>query len=136
MEYPRPPWRRTGEKPPPWRDRVVALRHVPAFLRLVWETHRGFAVAVILLRVVRAGVPVLTLWVGKVIIDAVVAGARAHVAPADAHRLWRYVAIEIAIVLGGDVLGRISGYVEASLGLLFANRMSVRLMEHAATLDL
>ena len=136
MEYPRPPRRRPGEKPPPWRDRVAALRHVPAFLRLVWETHRGYAVAVVLLRVVRAGVPVLTLWVGKVIIDAVVAGARAHIAPADAHRLWRYVALEIAIVLGGDLLARVSGYVEASLGLLFANRMSVRLMEHAATLDL
>jgi ATP-binding cassette subfamily B protein len=123
-------------KSPPWRDRVAALRHVPAFLRLVWETHRGYAVAVMLLRVLRAGVPVLTLWVGKLIVDAVVAGARVHVAPRDAGRLWRYVAIEIAIVLGGDLLGRVSGYLEASLALLFSNRMGVRLMEHAATLDL
>jgi ATP-binding cassette subfamily B protein len=123
-------------KAPPWRDRVAALRHVPAFLRLIWETHRGYAVAVMLLRVLRAGVPVLTLWVGKLIVDAVVAGARSHLAPRDADGLWRYVAIEIAIVLGGDLLGRVSGYLETSLALLFGNRMGVRLMEHAATLDL
>ncbi|AHG92272.1 ABC transporter (plasmid) [Gemmatirosa kalamazoonensis] len=128
--------RRLPDKPPPWRDRVAAMRHVPAFLRLVWESHRGYAAAVAALRVVRAGVPVLTLWVGKLIIDAVVAAARAHVAPRDAHRLWHYVAIEIAIVLGGDLLARASGYAEASLGMLFANRMGVRIMEHAAALDL
>src|SRR5205085_8145851 len=70
------------------------------------------------------------------IVDAVVAAARAGLAPAEAQRLWRLVAFEIAIVVGRDLLGRASSLLESLLGELFGNRMSVRLMEHAATLDL
>jgi ATP-binding cassette subfamily B protein len=118
----------------PWRDRLAALRHVPALLRLVWRAHRGYAVAVAALRLVRAGVPVVTLWVGKLIIDAVVAAAAAP--GADTDRLWRLVAVEIAVVVGGDLLARASALLESLLGDRFANVTSVRLMEHAATLDL
>jgi ATP-binding cassette subfamily B protein len=123
---------------PPWRERFRALRHVPALLRLVWETHRGYAATVALLRLVRAGFPVLTLWIGKLIIDAVVAGARAA-GPARAlavGRLWHLVALEVAVVVAADLLGRASSLVESLLADRFSNRTSVRLMEHAATLDL
>jgi ATP-binding cassette subfamily B protein len=85
---------------------------------------------------VRAAIPVVTLWIGKLIIDAVVLAAQERLSPSDAQRLWRLVAAEIAIVIGADVLSRFSGYVESALAGLFTNRMSVRLMEHAATLDL
>lgn len=86
-----------------------------------------------LLRVARAFVPVATFWIGKLIIDAVV-GMRAH--PESLTRLWELVAIEIAIVVAGEVLARASSLVESLLGDLFSNHTSVRLMEHAATLDL
>jgi ATP-binding cassette subfamily B protein len=118
----------------PWRDRLAALRHVPALLRLVWGAHRGYAAAVAVLRLVRAGVPVLTLWVGKLIIDEVLAAAQT--AGADTGRLWRLVALEIGVVVGGDLLARASALLESLLGDRFANVTSVRLMEHAATLDL
>ena len=85
------------------------------------------------LRVVRAFVPVATLWIGKLIIDAVIALRRD-----DSHlsSLWKLVALEIAIVVAGEVLARASALVESLLGDLFSNYTSVRLMEHAATLDL
>jgi ATP-binding cassette subfamily B protein len=85
------------------------------------------------LRLVRAFVPVATLWVGKLIIDVVVA---AFDAGPDFARLWRLVALEIAIVLAGEILARASGLIESLLGDLFSNYTSVRLMEHAARLDL
>jgi ATP-binding cassette, subfamily B, bacterial len=122
--------------PPPWRDRLRALRYVPALLRLVWETHRGLTAAVAALALVQAAVPVLTLWVGKLIIDAVVAAARDGLAPGDARRLWGLVALEVAITVGGDLLGRVASLAQGLLADRFGNRMSVRLMEHAATLDL
>lgn len=87
----------------------------------------------IVLRLARAFVPVATLWIGKLIIDAVVAAL--DTAP-DFGRLWRLVALEIAIVLTGEILARASGLVESLLGDLFSNYTSVRLMEHAAQLDL
>ncbi|HUF65922.1 MAG TPA: ABC transporter ATP-binding protein [Gemmatimonadaceae bacterium] len=119
--------------PPGWRERMDALRHVPRLLRMVWETHRGFTAAMLVLRVLRGFVPVATFWVGKLIIDTVLA---ARAGTADWNDLWGYVGIEIAIVVTGEVLARASTLFESLLGDLFSNRMSVRLMQHAARLDL
>jgi hypothetical protein len=44
-----------GAPNPTVRERLAALRYVPAMLRLVWETHRGYAVTMGALRVARAG---------------------------------------------------------------------------------
>ncbi|HWO01381.1 MAG TPA: ABC transporter ATP-binding protein [Blastocatellia bacterium] len=99
----------------------------------MWETHRGYTTAMALLRLLRAGIPVATLWVGKLIIDAVVASREST---PDFARLWKLVALEIAIVTAGEVLARASALLESLLGDLFSNHTSVRLMEHAATLDL
>jgi len=56
--------RRRTEEPASWRERLAALRYVPGLFRLIWETHRGYAVAMMVLRVVRSVVPVATFWVG------------------------------------------------------------------------
>ena len=116
-----------------WRERFAAMRYVPALLALVWETDRLLTFATAVLRVVRAFVPVATLWIGKLIIDEVI---RARTGGPDWGRLALLVGIELAIAVGSDALGRASQLVEGLLGDLFTNRMSIRLMEHAATLDL
>jgi ATP-binding cassette subfamily B protein len=116
-----------------WRERVAALRYVPPLIRLVWRTHRGYTTAMIALRLVRAFIPVATLWIGKLIIDAVIAMREAR---PDFSYLWKLVAIEIAVVLAGEMLARVSSLIESLLGDLFSNYTSVRLMEHAAQLDL
>ena len=118
---------------PTWRERAAALRYVPALVKMVWGTHRGYTSAMVLLRLLRSIVPIATLWVGKLIIDVVVASLDA--AP-DYPRLWKLVALEIAIVVAGEVLARASSLYESLLGDLFSNVVSVRLMQHAATLDL
>jgi ATP-binding cassette subfamily B protein len=71
--------------------------------------------------------------VGKLIIDTVLA---IRGGTAGASRLWELVALEIAIVVAGEILARGSALIESLLGDLFSNVTSVRLMEHAATLDL
>jgi ATP-binding cassette, subfamily B, bacterial len=122
------------ERPKGWRERLAALRYLPALLRLVWQTHRTFTAAMMVLRLARAFVPVLALWAAKLIIDEVV---RLTQTPgASLTPLWRVVALELAIVVVGEFLARASALVESLLGDLFSNHMSVRLMRHAATLDL
>jgi ATP-binding cassette subfamily B protein len=122
------------DRPRTWRERLKALRYLPALLRLVWETHRGYTTAMIALRLLRAFVPVASLWVAKLIIDQVVILARTP--GASLTPLWRVVALELGIVLVGEILARTSSLVESLLGDLFSNHISVRLMRHAATLDL
>ncbi len=105
---------------------------------MVWETHRGYAASIVLLRVVRALVPLAVLWVGKLIIDGVVAAIAAHAAgrAVDWTHLGELVVLELVMAIVGEAAARASTLVESLLGDLFSNRVSVRLMEHAATLDL
>ena len=70
------------EEPPSWKERLRATRHLPTLIRLVWGTHRGYCVAMVILRSVRAVLPVAVLWIGKLIIDSVVALA-AHTPSGD-----------------------------------------------------
>ncbi len=131
----RRPFGRASGPPPNWRERLAALRHVPPLLRLVYHTHRGYTIAIISLRVVRAFVPLAVLWVGKLIIDDVVAAVGAP-GSTDWWRLGGLVALELAFAVGGEALARLSSLLESLLGDLFSNRVSVQLMQHAATLDL
>jgi ATP-binding cassette subfamily B protein len=120
-------------EPPSWRERLAALRYVPALVKLIWNTHRGYTASMLVLRFTRAFVPVATFWVGKLILDTVLA---ARAGQASFATLWKYVAIEIALVLTGEILARASSLIESLLSDLFSNDMSVKLMQHAATLDL
>ncbi len=124
--------------PPTWSERLAALKHVPPLIRLVFQTHRGYTAAILALRVVRSFIPVAVLWIGKLIIDGVIAGmAAAHAGRTpDWWHLATLVALELGIAVVGEGLARLSSLLESLLGDLFANRLSVRLMEHAATLDL
>jgi ATP-binding cassette subfamily B protein len=120
-------------RPPRLKDRIAAMRLVPRLVALVWSTHRGYTLSMIVLRFVRSVVPVATLWIAKLIIDDVVTLARTH---APARELWMLVALEMAVVVGGELLARASSLVEGLLSDLFTNRISIQIMEHAATLDL
>ncbi|HSJ65484.1 MAG TPA: hypothetical protein VK922_16445, partial [Gemmatimonadaceae bacterium] len=60
-----------GSTPPhlgSFRDRLGALRNVPPFLQLIWQTSRALTFSTLALRLVRAVLPVATLYVGKLII--------------------------------------------------------------------
>src|ERR1700721_532794 len=108
------PVRNGREGPTTWREKVRVLGFLPKLLGLVWDTHRPFTATMVALRIVRGVVPIASLWVGKLIIDAVIHAA----ATGDAGRLWRYVAAECAIVLGGEVLARASALIGSPLGAL------------------
>ncbi|UTA53409.1 ABC transporter ATP-binding protein/permease [Lysobacter soli] len=130
---------------PSLRERFDALRNLPPFLRMVWSTSPLLSLMTIGLRVVRALLPVATLYVGKLIIDEAVRlvaagngfdtlGNAWHSGQLDT--LLSLLALEFALAIGSDLLGRLVSYGDALLSELFTNATSVRLMEHAATLDL
>ncbi len=116
-----------------WKERRAALRHIFPFLKMVWQTDPRATVAMVILRMLRACVPVAALWVGKLILDTVVASLRGH---QDLTHLWKLVALEFSIAFAGEVLARVSSLIESLLADRFSNITSVRLMEHAARLDL
>ena len=130
--------RRGGGEEMNWQERFQALRNLPPLFRLVWQTSPRMLTGSVALRLVRAGLPVAMLWVGKLIIDEVVRLSDVGLAdaPGDLGALWTLVAIELGLAVLSDVLGRATALLDSLLGDLFTNETSVRLMEHAAELDL
>ncbi|RZM27087.1 MAG: ABC transporter ATP-binding protein [Pedobacter sp.] len=128
-----------NETPLTLKERLAALRNLPAFFKIVWETSPGMMLVNLVLRIARAALPLLILYVGKLIIDHVVHFT--HVAQPignlmDEHELWTLVAIEFGLAILADGLSRAIMLRDSLLGDLFANHTSVKIMKHAATLDL
>src|SRR2546422_5887858 len=120
------------DAPPTWGERLAALKHVPPLVRLVFQTHRGYTISILVLPALRSLIPVAVLWIGKLIIDAVIAGVAtvpAGVLP-DLSPLAVLIGLELGIAVVGEGLARLSSLLESLLGDLFANRLSVRLMRH------
>jgi len=118
------------------RERVSALRHLPAFLKLIWQTSPALTLANIALRLLRATLPLATLYVGRLILDDVVQLSKLPPAARILGPVLGLVALEFGLVLLADALGRAVALLDSLLGDLFANASSVRLMQHAAELDL
>jgi ATP-binding cassette subfamily B protein len=116
-----------------WREKFRALRSLPPFLRLVWETNRGYATTIVLLRLLRATIPIATLWIAKLIIDSVVA---ARMGRPNLSRLLLLVGLELIVVSVGEALDKASTAVEGLFGELCSNLISEKLIAHAAALDL
>jgi ATP-binding cassette subfamily B protein len=117
-----------------WRERLSALRNVPAVLRFVWESGRTVVVLGLISRVIASLLPPALFWVSKLIIDTIYRILTAHqpVGP----RLWWLVAAEFAIAVGAGVLSRVIDYLDALLAGKYTHHVSVRVMQHAASLDL
>jgi ATP-binding cassette, subfamily B, bacterial len=117
-----------------WRERLKALENVRPLLKMVWETSPFLTCISVVCRLLRAALPVATLYIGKLIIDAVVGGIRGG--GMDSGRIWRLVAAELSLAVVSDLLGRGVAVADSLLGDRFTNRVSVELMQHASTLDL
>jgi len=117
-----------------FRERLASFKNLPQFFHLVWQSSPSKTLISFILRICRSAMPVSLLYVGKLIIDQVVQLNR-HPS-ADEHWLWILVLIEFGLAVLTDALNRAINLTDSLLGDLFSNYTSVRIMEHAATLDL
>jgi len=117
-----------------WRDRFSALRNVPTVLRFVWESGRAVVILGLVLRVAASLLPPALFWVSKLIIDDIFHIVTTH-APIGT-RLWWLVAAEFALAVCTGLVGRAIDYLDTLLAGKYMNHISVRVMEHASSLDL
>jgi ATP-binding cassette subfamily B protein len=124
-------------QPAGWRERIASLSNLGPLLKIVWETGPSLILSTAVMRFAKALIPVGMLWISKLIIDGVVALiSPAKLAPAHASPIWTLVALEFALAISSDLLGRGVALYDSLLSDRFANRISVKLMQHAAKLDL
>jgi len=120
---------------PGWRERLNALRNLPAFFRLVWDSSPWMTALNAGLRLIRSAIPVSVLYIGKLIIDEVILLNRDHT-HVSTHHLWMLIGAEFLLALFNDALGRSISLLDSLLGDLFGKLSSIRIMKHAAMLDL
>ncbi|RSK40865.1 ABC transporter ATP-binding protein [Hymenobacter perfusus] len=118
------------------KERFSALKNLPEFLRLVWQTSPGLTLGNVALRLLRAALPVAMLYVAQLILDAVVQLSRQPAPERVLAPVLTLVALEFGLAVLSDALGRGVALLDSLLGDLFANQTSIRLMQHAAELDL
>jgi ATP-binding cassette subfamily B protein len=117
-----------------WRERISALRNVPAVLRIVWEAGRTVVVLGVFFRLIASVLPLGLLWITKLIIDGIVRAITTH--QAVAAWLWWLVAAEFALAVFGSVVSRGIDFLDALLADKYTRHVSVLVMKHAAQLDL
>lgn len=117
-----------------WSRNLQAWRFLPRFFQLIYATHRGYFVANLVMRLIRAVLPVTMLWIGKLIIDEVIRQAGLDVQ--DLSHLYYYILAEFVLIVINQTLGRGVDLTDALLGDLYANRSSVELITKTAQVEL
>lgn len=117
----------------PWRDRLSALRNVPAVLLILWESSRAAVSWGLFLRLIVAFLPFGIAKIAQYIINGIAAILRGQALP---EHFWQLVAAEVVLNVSMGLAMRAIDYSDALLANSYTQYVSVRVMEQAARLDL
>jgi len=111
------------------------LRYLPRTFALVRESSPAFAAGLIVLLIGQAALPAAMAWVGKLIVDAVVAAARAG-DPALRWQVLRLVGVEAGLMALSTAMSRGQSLLRDLMRASLGNHVNTLILEKAATLEL
>jgi ATP-binding cassette, subfamily B, bacterial len=117
-----------------WQERISALRNVPAVLKIVWDSGPGVVIFGLVSRLFASLLPVGLLWITKLIIDGINHALNAHQPLRP--EFWWLVVGEFSLAVLNSILLRTIDYSDSLLGDKYTRHVSIRVMNHAASLDL
>jgi ATP-binding cassette, subfamily B, bacterial len=117
-----------------WEERLSALKNVPPVLKIVWQAGPLVVSLGLLFRLVSSLLPLVTLWITKLIIDHIVSIVTAHQPVPTV--LWWLVAAEFGVALFSSLITRGTDYLDVLLADKYTRHVSIEVMKHAAELDL
>jgi len=85
-------------------------------------------------RLFNALTPIVTLWVGKLIIDEIVLQISQPIVSYE--QLWKLVALEFGIVIIADIINRLINLTDGLLGDLYANASSIKIINKTNELSI
>src|ERR1700732_4296947 len=117
-----------------WQERISALGNVPAVLKIVWDSGPPVVIFGLVSRLFSSLLPVVLLWITKLIVDRIVHAVSTHqpVQPG----FWWLVAAEFTLAVLNSILLRSIDYSDSLLADKYTRHVSIRVMNHAASLDL
>ena len=117
---------------PNWSERLKALRNIPPVMRIVWDAAPGVVISTLFFRLVAALIPLSILAVTRFIIDSV---NQLKQTPLP-HIFWWMVLLEFVLAGVATFMARIIEFCDTKLADRFTRHIGIRLMKHAAKLDL
>jgi ATP-binding cassette, subfamily B, bacterial len=107
-------------------------------IALVWSTHKALTISLGLLTLVAGIMPAGVAYVGKLIVDAVVAAVGATAGGAEPRYVdaLRYVAVEALLVAGLAGAQRGIDFCQSLLRVALSQRVHLLILDKALTLDL
>ena len=116
------------------RASFVALRFIPRFFKEIWNVSPLLFLINLICRLINSFAPVIILWVGKLIIDEIIAQVAAS--QPDYTQLWNYVILEFAITVISDIINRIIAITDGLLGDKYNIRSSETMIRKTSEIDM
>jgi ATP-binding cassette subfamily B protein len=96
-----------------WQERISALRNVPAVLKIVWDSGPSVVIFGLISRLLSSLMPVVLLWITKLIIDGIVHAVSAH--QPVSRGFWWLVVAEFSLAVVNSILVRTIDYSDSLL---------------------
>ncbi|MDQ3341496.1 MAG: ABC transporter ATP-binding protein/permease [Myxococcota bacterium] len=123
------------QEPVPWRNYLGVFKYSRRAIQLVWSTNRTLTLGLAIGSLIAGLLPGGIAWVGKHLIDAIVAAASLGTTAArDVAIEW--VAIELGLVIALAVTGRLLQMFRSLIRQQLGFRINVQILEKALTLEL
>jgi ATP-binding cassette, subfamily B, bacterial len=114
-----------------------AAANIPAAFRLVWDAHHGATIVMALLTLGGALIPAAQAWVGKLIIDSVVASLNGQIPPQTGLlAVLPYLTIEFLLILAQSGIAQARSLAEHILHARLNYSLNTRIIRKALALDL
>ena len=117
-----------------FRTSFGSLSFIPRFFKEIWRTNKKLFLASAFCRLIAALLPVAILWVGKIIIDAIIQ-ITSH-GETDYSKLWKFVALEFGLVVLSDLVGRAISLTDGILGDQYNINSSVKIIKKTNEIDI
>ncbi len=120
-----------------WDEIKAALVNVPRAMLLVWRAHRLSTLALAALALISALLPASQAWVGKLVIDTIVAATAAGLPPTEGvQQVIPFLLAGFGLVTLGAVVGQLYSLVEHMLNARLSHTINEQIIEKALALDL
>ena len=114
----------------------ATLAGIPRALQLVWHSHRGYTIGMVVFSILFGFLPAVTAWLGKLLIDAVVAAMTGGARQDLVNTVIWLVVLQFILFIVTALLQTVRSINQQALQELTSNRVQLMVMEHANRLDL
>lgn len=115
---------------------ISILVNTPKILKLVWQTSFVCTIALGVIALLQGILPVIKLWIGKLIVDGVVNAVNSQTPTAHLRDVLLLATLEFSLVLCTNLLVRVNSFVKNVISDLFKIKINTIIFEKSSMLDL